>query len=265
VTFPGSTLPRPPALRPAAVLGSILRRRAVRTLFQPIVHLASGGVAGFSATSRGPLGSRLESPEALLAAARDAGRLGELDWVLRVAALEAAGASRLHPSLSWCVNVEPAGLATECPPELRDAYGYWRNRLRGVLEVTGRDDPDPALLLAAGAVAERDGWGLALDRVGRDEQSLAALPVLRPDVVKLDMSLVQREPDDVSAAVAAAVREYADQHGAVIIAEGIETLAHFARAAAYGADFGQGFLFGAPGPLPERVPAPRLAIPFRRG
>jgi EAL domain-containing protein (putative c-di-GMP-specific phosphodiesterase class I) len=263
MTFPGTTMNPAAAVRPAAVLNSIMTRRAIRTLFQPIVHLATETVVGFAAVSRGPLNSRLESPEALLAAARDVGRVGELDWLFRVSAMEAAGQSRLHPSLSWCINVEPAGLATECPPALRDAYGRWRNRLRGILEVTGREQPDGHTLLAACAAAHRDIWGLALDRVGPDEEALDLLPVLRPDVVKLDLSLLHRDPDAEIARITARVRAYTEQDGAVIIAEGIESREHVERAVRYGAEYGQGYLFGAPGPLPASVPPPRHPIPFR--
>jgi len=247
------------------VLDSIIRRRAVQTLFQPILHLPTETVVGFAALSRGPAGSKLENTEALLDAARDAGRLGELDWIFRVAAMEAASTSQLHPSLSWCINVEPAGLAMECPDYLRDEYGRSRKRLRAVLELIDRDQQGYArTLLNACEDARRDTWGVALDRLGTDERALALLPLLQPDVVKLDRSIIQRDPDREVARITAMVRAYAEKHDAVIIAEGIETPEHAARAEVYGADYGQGYLFGAPGPLPEIVPPPRHPIPLRQ-
>lgn len=265
MTFAGATFAHPQGLRPGAVLDSIIRRRAIQTLFQPILHLPTETVVGFAALSRGPAGSKLESPEALLAAARDAGRLGELDWIFRVAAMQAASAGELHPSLSWCINVEPAGLAMECPTYLRDEYGRSRKRLRAVLELTDRDQQGYArTLLSACEDARRDTWGVALDRVGTDERALALLPLLQPDVVKLDRSMIQHEPDREIAEVTAMVRSYAEKHNAVIIAEGIETPEHAARAEVYGAEYGQGYLFGAPAPLPEIVPPPRYPIPLRQ-
>src|SRR3712207_7594742 len=37
------------------------------------------------------------------------------------------------------------------------------------------------------------GWSIALDDVGADPMSLAFMPLLRPDVVKLDLRLVQED------------------------------------------------------------------------
>lgn len=94
--------------------------------------------------------------------------------------------------------------------------------------------------------------------------SLAALPLLQPDVVKLDMSLVHQVPDRSAAAVTAAVRSYAERSGAVILAEGVETAEHEKLARVLGASFVQGYRYGAPGTLPSSVPAPRQVIPLRQ-
>ena len=57
-------------------IDAVIDGQLVRTLFQPVVHLATGTVAGFEALTRGPAGV-LESPMALLVAAQTVGRLGE--------------------------------------------------------------------------------------------------------------------------------------------------------------------------------------------
>ena len=41
----------------AATIESVIADRAVRTVFQPVVHLASKAVVGFEALSRGPAGT----------------------------------------------------------------------------------------------------------------------------------------------------------------------------------------------------------------
>ncbi|CAN5617099.1 hypothetical protein BH10ACT8_BH10ACT8_29050 [soil metagenome] len=246
-------------------IDDVIDDRAVRTVFQPIVHLATGNVVGFEALSRGPAGSELEMPNALISAARSAGRLGELDWLCRVHALQAASASNLHPSLSWLINVEPAGLAMECPPHLRGALAKARTDLRVILEVVERDvEGYVTHLLRATDRARADAWGVALDDVGAEQASLALLPLLQPDVVKLDMSLVQGVPAASAASITAAVRGYAERKGAVILAEGIETEEHERLARVFGATFAQGFRYGRPGPLPASLPTPRDVIPIRQ-
>jgi hypothetical protein len=107
--------------------------------------------------------------------------------------------------------------------------------------------------------ARQQGWGIALDDVGAEPASLALLPFLAPDVVKLDMTLVRQRPNRDQAAIMAAVMSHNERTGAVILAEGIETAAHLDQALALGATLGQGWSIGRPGPL-TRSPAPTWPI-----
>jgi hypothetical protein len=106
--------------------------------------------------------------------------------------------------------------------------------------------------------------------VGAHPDSLALLDVIAPDVVKLDMGLVQSQPDDAQARTLSAVLAHHERSGAVILAEGIETDDHLEQALAVGATLGQGYKFGRPGALhhypratgwslPTRPPRPGLA------
>jgi EAL domain-containing protein (putative c-di-GMP-specific phosphodiesterase class I) len=47
---------------------------------------------------------------------------------------------------------------------------------------------DPAGVLDAVAAARAGGVGVAIDDVGADPASLAMMPLVRPDVIKLDLS-----------------------------------------------------------------------------
>ena len=96
----------------------------------------------------------------------------------------------------------------------------------------------------------------------RTVHSLALLPLLRPDVIKLDLSLVQQQPSADIAMIVSAVNAEAERSGTAVLAEGIETPEHLAVAQALGATLGQGWLFGRPGPLPD--PIPRFAGPVLR-
>jgi EAL domain-containing protein (putative c-di-GMP-specific phosphodiesterase class I) len=246
-------------------IDSVIDEQAIQTLFQPVVHLASGSVTGFEALTRGPAGSSLTSPLALLDAARFAGRLGELDWMCRTHAMQAAADAGLPEMLSWLVNVEPAGLAIACPGRYLPALARARTGLRVILEVVERDLNGNVLeLIQATDQARRDSWGVALDDVGAEEASLALLPFLRPDVVKLDMSLVRGLPTAAAAAITGGVRSYAERTGSVILAEGIETMEHERLAKVFGATYGQGYYYGRPGPLPSAVAVPSNPIPLRQ-
>lgn len=84
---------------------------------------------------------------------------------------------------------------------------------------------NPAELLRAVRLMRACGCGIALDDVGAVSYSLALLPFLVPDVIKLDMSLVQAWPDADQARILTAVSAYAERTGATVPAEGIETAA----------------------------------------
>jgi EAL domain-containing protein (putative c-di-GMP-specific phosphodiesterase class I) len=240
----------------------VLDRRAVTTVFQPLVDLTAGGVLGYEALSRGPAGSPWESPAALFAAAREAGREAELDWICRAQAFRRILAAGADPALTWFVNMEPAGARDECPADLADVIDQARTQLRVVTELTERAIAhDPSGLLAATARSRAAGWGVALDDVGADPASLALMPFVHPDVVKLDMQLLHAPDDRHTAGVVAAVAAYAEVSGAIVLAEGIETARHLATARVMGATVGQGWHFGRPGSLPRGRRA-QARLPF---
>lgn len=242
----------------------ILADRAVQTVFQPIVHLASREVTGFEAFTRGPVGSPVEAPEDLLAAAAAVGRSADIDWLCRAAAMQAAAAADLPPSLSWFINAESAGLAAPCPEDLLPAIRQASSDLRVIVEIVDRDIGRylPEILFVEPQI-RRNLWGIAVDDVGVNAASLALLPIIRPDVIKLDMSLVDAHDLSEITAIVDTVNAYAEQTGAIIVAEGVETERQEQLADTFGATYGQGFRFGAPGPLPATVPIPRQVIPLR--
>ncbi|HET9006074.1 MAG TPA: EAL domain-containing protein, partial [Actinomycetes bacterium] len=116
---------------------------------------------------------------------------------------------------------------------------------------------DPARLLAIVSQARRAGWGVALDDVGAAPASLAVLPFVRPDLIKLDMRLLQGRTTAEAAHIVNTVRAQAERTDAVVIAEGIETIKHAREAVAAGATIGQGFLFGHPAPSVTACRSPR--------
>lgn len=231
---------------PGLLLDGILSRGGISPVFQPIVDLDSGAVVAYEALARGPEGP-LQSPAALFDAAREADRLAELDEACRAAAFRAAVAQRIFDPVPVFVNVEPSVLDSAPLDDLLAIAEDAPGRLRVVLEITERAlATRPAELLATVERVRALGWGIALDDVGAEAASLAFMPLLRPDVVKLDLSLVQRRPTPAVAEIMNAVNAYAERSGALLLAEGIEDDEHLAMARGLGAGLGQGWLFGRP-------------------
>jgi len=92
------------------------------------------------------------------------------------------------------------------------------------------------------------GVRLAADDVGAGNAGLRLLSQFRFDVVKIDLSLVQRGTNDQGQSVLRSIVEVAQRMGARTIAEGIETSAQLRTARSLGITGGQGYLLGRPGP-----------------
>src|SRR5438874_1453952 len=242
------------------VLDRVLSKERVRSVYQPIIDLGSGQVAAYEALARGPEGSPLESPAALFASARLAGRVTELEWACRAAAVRGALDANLGAQVSLFSNCEPSVVGTHVPTNVSTLFRAAERKLRIVLELTERDlSRCPPDLLRLVAWARDRWWGVALDDVGAEPESLAFLPFIEPDVIKLDMRLIQDTLTPEDELVIEAVRDHADRTGATVLAEGIETDEHLQKAMQLGAKLGQGWHFGKPAPLSE-LPRTRAAV-----
>ncbi len=250
----------------------LVRSGGIRSVYQPIVDLDTGATVAFEALARGPRDHPLETPDLMFGAARAQGCVGELDEACRWSAINGAVLGGLHTPWTLFVNVEPSAINwTMTQVEATSERAQRRRRvlrdLPLVVEITERDllVNAPALLRYVDQVRSW-GFGIALDDVGVERASLALLPLLRPDVIKLDLSLVQQRPTGDIAEIVSAVNAEAERSGALVLAEGIETSQHLEFARGLGARLGQGWLLGRPGPLPDlsALPAPAPgAVPVR--
>lgn len=231
----------------------------VSAVYQPVIELESGGVVGYEALARGPQGGELERPDALLSAARRAGLLSEVDWECRLAAVSGALDAGLDRSTTLFVNMEPEAVGGSARGDGR-APELWRRAEQSLsvaveLPAAALRSQPRELVRAADACRDR-GWTVVLDDVGADRDSLAMLPLVAPDAIKLDMRAIRaggRETTPALGDVATAVWTEQERTGAAIVAEGIETEQQLEQARGVGATLGQGWLWGRPGELPDRA------------
>ncbi|CAN5428816.1 hypothetical protein BH20CHL6_BH20CHL6_20630 [soil metagenome] len=175
-----------------------------------------------------------------------------LDLAAQASAVRGALAAGLPPDLALFINIEPSTLHPRAPEGLTGFSGHGAERLRIVFEITERAvAARPAELLWTAHWIRQQGCAIGLDDVGAEAASLALMPFLRPEIIKLDLRLIRREPTPEAVRTISGVLAEAEATGARIVAEGIETPEHLERALAVGATLGQGWLFGRPGPLPD--------------
>lgn len=271
----------PVPLSDANAAGSVrglLAAGGITSHYQPIVDIDSDSVVAYEALARGPVGTALASPDVMFAEARRQQLLPELDLACRVAALTGAERAGLRAPWTLFVNTEPETAENTLVSLTRASVpDVDRRAVRVIVELTERTlTSDPVQLLRLVDRIRARGWGIALDDVGVNRSSLALLPLLHPDVIKLDLRLIQQQPTAQIAEIVGAVNAEAERAGTTVLAEGIETAEHVAVARALGATLGQGWFYGQPGPLPQplpaftgtavrvaaRVPRDRLGTPF---
>jgi len=234
----------------------------LRPVFQPIVDLRDESVIGYEALMRvGDGNGRVRGAQDLLDAARREDSVAALDLAARDAALRTADDHGLEAPFSLFLNVDAETLDAGLPelPATRRTH---------LIEVTEEAlIARPEAMLRALTELRSAGWGIVLDDVGADSRSLALMPVLYPDVIKLDLRLLaQRSPDDRARIVTAVGAEAERRHGTVL-AEGIDSEEQLEAARAFGATLGQGYLLGTPAGLPEPLPPPgrQLRLPGAGG
>ncbi|MBE3590031.1 MAG: EAL domain-containing protein [Firmicutes bacterium] len=253
-------------------LEEILSSDGIRTLLQPVVQVDDGTVYGYEALSRGPAGSPLERAEALWRAAEAEGRVGELDYACRRAALRAK--QRWFPeSGTLFVNVDP--LVVRSPSFRLGVTQQWLHEMgidpgQVVLEITERRMIDDYEAFRQALRIYRDqGYRVAVDDVGAGYSSLRTVAEIEPHFLKIDLSLVRGlDRDRARRAVVRALVGLAHALGALAVAEGVERVEELSAVQELGVDLAQGFLLARPAEEPPElspIALPRLRRSRVRG
>ena len=109
------------------------------------------------------------------------------------------------------------------------------------------------------------GISVAMDDFGTGYSSLATLHAFPFDKIKLDQSFVKRLPNDAAAAaIVRTVLALGESLRVPVLAEGIETEAHWQFLAREGCAKGQGYLFAKPAPIAQLPAAIAAAAHFVR-
>jgi diguanylate cyclase (GGDEF)-like protein len=229
---------------------------SITPVFQPIFDLGSQEVVGYEALSRFPAEVGY-SPQEWFDLARKHGLAVELE----AAAVHAALAVPGRPDgVSLSLNLSPEALLSG-----RETLNLPEDLSAITVEVTENAlvTEGPELELALQDLRAR-GARIAVDDAGVGYAGFAQLVRVRPDVVKLDRSLVENvNVQPTKAAVIKAFVGFAQDTGALICAEGIETAGELRVVRLLGSATGQGFLLGRPDT--DWVPAqPAVQLPAPR-
>jgi EAL domain-containing protein (putative c-di-GMP-specific phosphodiesterase class I)/GGDEF domain-containing protein len=230
-------------------LKEIIMEENIFTYFQPIIDLKDGGIFAYEALSRGPKGSSMESPLMLFSVAETAQLSFELDRLCRRKAIE--NGRGLSPHQKLFINTFPT---TMHDPEFKGEplrKLLERSNFSGsniVFEITERFAIENyALFQQEQSYYSSLGFDLAVDDIGTGYGSLEAIANLKPQFVKVDISIIRGiHQSPVKQELLKAIRDIGQKVNAKIVAEGIEQKNELDCIRELGIDYGQGYLLARP-------------------
>jgi EAL domain-containing protein (putative c-di-GMP-specific phosphodiesterase class I) len=231
----------------------ILKERVV-TAYQPILLLKDQTLLGFEALSRGSRGTGFETADELFGAATEHELVVELDRLCRSRAFLSSG--RVPSNARIFVNTLPATIRD---PQFRgkpliDFLARAQvSPERIVLEITEKlVIQNYALFREAMAYFIDLGMAFAVDDVGAGYSGLESISRLKPQFLKIDISLVRDlHVSVVNREMVKAIVSLGRGIGSTVIAEGIQSEEEVRALRALGVEYGQGYFLARPDSGPE--------------
>lgn len=241
-----------PGLDPAD--GARAALPVITTVVQPIAELRTGRVVAVEALTRFA-GDPAPDPEFMFTMASAAGISGPLEMAAVHSALKVLPS--LPANMRLYLNASPE---VACSPEIHQLLAN-AGPDRLTLELTEYETADTDRLNAALGPLRALGMHLAVDDLGTGHANLDRLIDLRPDVVKLDLTLTAAaNSDPYRLALLRALASFAHDTGVVLIAEGIESAAQRQAIQQAGVGYGQGYLLGRPAAIHELAQTLRRSV-----
>ena len=220
-----------------------LRDQLVYVDYHPIVRATTGEIFGYEALARGRMRS-LRSPEVMFEVAAEADLVWELSRLCRARAVEGMRAQLVSGQLLF-LNVDPHDFAD--PAFTEDALMVDEPGCV-VIEITERTaiKDYPKFRERLRAFRER-GYRFAVDDAGSGYAGLGSIANLEPDFIKLDMSLINGiDTNFIKQNLVETMVRFADDQGAMVIAEGVERSEEYETVKSLGVHLVQGFFLHRP-------------------
>jgi EAL domain-containing protein (putative c-di-GMP-specific phosphodiesterase class I) len=222
-----------------------LREGDLAAVFQPILSLGDGSTLAHEALARCH-DPAFPNPISLFESAETERACGRLGRVIRNVIFEQCAK---HPVF---VNLHPQELHQRWlvqptdPVFLHDAPVYLE-----ITETAALRYFDVCVNVLAD-VCGRCNAKLVVDDLGAGYSDMERVMLLRPHLVKLDMSLIREVDRDITRQrYVRRIVEHCHDLGARVVGEGIESLDELHAIRDLGVEYGQGFLFGRPQPKLE--------------
>lgn len=223
---------------------AVLNAEHFAIVYQPIVQIADNQVTGYEALTRF-LANPVRTPDIWFEEAAEIGLQQTLELAVIAKALR--NLSRLPEDTYISINASPTTVLSGTLGKALLRYPC--DRL--MLELTEHSSVnDYAQIVNVLEPLRQRGLQLAVDDAGAGFASFRHILELKPNVIKLDTSLIRQiDINKGHRALAAALVRFAQETGSQVVAEGVETEAELAILRELGVDKAQGYLLGRPAPI----------------
>jgi len=225
-------------------LSRVLRDKLFYMVYQPIFHIEMKKVVGYEILTRFTA-EPIQSPDRWFNDAGTVGLQAELELAVIRSALTDFKHFPDHAYLSF--NLSPHSILDDQVLAVFDDYPLDRI----VIEVTEHESIHDYEIVANRLESlRRCGLRLAVDDAGAGYASFRHILKLKPDIIKLDSSLVSTiNTDDRSRALASALVRFAEETECKVVAEGVETEDVLEVLRQLNVNKAQGYLLGPPSTL----------------
>ena len=226
------------------------RALTLHSVFQPVLSITHQRIVGYEALLRAfdPVGLPV-TPDVLFSGTRSAGEARELDRIARC--LHVANFMEQNVEVGWLfLNTRPQVFETGWPQrafidELSAHFGLPQERI--VIEVLEQPADDESAVASMLAASQPRDFLIAIDDFGTGFSNFDRVWRFRPDIVKLDRSLVARAgKSQGDESLIGHLIAMLHQSGTLVLAEGVETDDELMILMQADVDFVQGFWLGQP-------------------
>lgn len=231
-------------------LQNIIFQKKIKTVYQPIVSLSSGQVYGLEALTRGPEDSFFYNPLNMFAFATKEKMVYQLDRVSRESAIK--NFPRTYDGdKKLFLNIDPqivnsGSFSAGFTKKLALDYNIKPHNV--VFELTEREHiKDYSVFTKALEHYRNQGYLIAIDDAGAGYSSLQSIAELKPDFIKIDMSLTRDiHKNSIKQSILETFMTLSQKINSTIIAEGIENEEELNELIKIGVPYGQGYYLVRP-------------------
>lgn len=237
-------------------MNEIIKNKAVKAVFQPIVSLKNGSVFAYEAFSRITLNSCCFSISEAFDIAREMKCLWKFEFLCRTISIKRAADKPQNAKLF--LNLDPDIL---CDPEF--GSGITIEKLKKddisygdiVFEAAESWSESNMALYKSALINYRDqGYGIAVTNVCSGYSGINRLLEVNPQYIKIDAGIIHDiENDNMKRSFVSALAQFAGDIGIPLIAQGVESYEQLRVLVQLKIGYAQGFYFARPSKKFEEI------------